>query len=230
MPVIGKENMHIPDGYLGPATYGTMFVAVAPFWAAASWKLNRSLKAKQAPYLAIGAAFSFVIMMFNIPVIGGTTGHATGATLIAILIGPWAATIAVSVALVIQALLFGDGGITTIGANCFNIAVAGSFVGYGVYRLLAARSLPGGRRRLVAAGVAAYVSLVVSAVLAAVELGLQPLLEVSADGKPLYAPYPLAVTVPVMTVQHLLFGLVEAFITVLVIRYIQRNEPEMLGA
>jgi len=128
--------MHIPDGYLGPLTYGVMYAVTVPFWAVASWKMNRTLKAKQAPYLAIGAAFSFVIMMFNIPIFGGTTGHATGATLIAILIGPWAGVIAVSVALIIQALLFGDGGITAIGANCFNMAIAGVFVGYGVYRLL----------------------------------------------------------------------------------------------
>ena len=101
--------MHIPDGYLGPATYGTLYGVTIPFWAAASWKLNKSLKARQAPYLAIGAAFTFVIMMFNIPIIGGTTGHATGATLIAVLLGPWAAVIAVSAALIIQALLFGDG-------------------------------------------------------------------------------------------------------------------------
>src|SRR3990170_140524 len=142
--------MHIPDGYLGPATYGVMYAAVVPFWAFASWKLNRTLKAKQAPYLAIGAAFSFVIMMFNIPIIGGTTGHATGATLIAVLIGPWAAMISVSAALIIQALLFGDGGITAIGANCFNIAAVGSFVGYGLYRLIAAVSAPTARRRWIA--------------------------------------------------------------------------------
>jgi cobalt/nickel transport system permease protein len=115
--------MHIPDGYLGPATYGTMFGVTLPFWAFASWKLNKTLKARQAPYLALGAAFSFVIMMFNIPVLGGTTGHATGTTLIAILLGPWAAIISVSVALIIQSLLFGDGGITAIGANWFNMAV-----------------------------------------------------------------------------------------------------------
>ena len=132
--------MHIPDGYLGPATYGTMFGVTVPFWGYASWKLNRTLKSRQAPYLALAAAFSFVIMMFNIPMLGGTTGHAAGTALIAILLGPWAAIIAVSVALVIQALLFGDGGITALGANCFNMAVAGALVGYGIYRLIAAGS------------------------------------------------------------------------------------------
>lgn len=222
--------MHIPDGYLGPATYGVMFAATVPFWAVASWKLNKTLKARQAPYMAVGAAFSFVIMMFNIPIIGGTTGHATGAMLIAILLGPWAAVISVSVALIIQALLFGDGGITAIGANCFNMAVAGVFTGYGVYRLIAAYSDVMSKRRLIAGAVAAYVGLNVSAVIAAVQLGIQPILEKSATGQPLYAPFPLSVTLPAIALEHLLlFGFVEAAVTALVIRYFQKNDPGMLG-
>ena len=118
--------------------------------------MNKTLKAKQAPYLALGAAFSFVIMMFNVPIIGGTTGHATGATLIAILLGPWAAMISVSVALIIQALLFGDGGITALGANCFNMGVIGGLAGYGIYRLIAAGSDVQSKRRWIAAAIAAY--------------------------------------------------------------------------
>ncbi len=221
--------MHIPDGYLGPATYGTLYAATIPFWVIASWKLNRTLRAKQAPYLAIGAAFAFVIMMFNIPVIGGTTGHATGATLVAILLGPWAAVIAVSVALIIQALLFGDGGITAIGANCFNMAIAGAFIGYGMYRLIAAGAGPHSSRKSVAGAIAAYVSLNASALLAAVQLGLQPVLERSPSGQPLYAPFPLSVTIPAMALEHLfLFGFVEAAVTALVIKYFQKNDPEMV--
>jgi len=222
--------MHIPDGYLGPATYGTLYAVTVPFWAVASWKLNRTLKAKQAPFLAIGAAFSFVIMMFNIPIIGGTTGHATGATLIAVLIGPWAALIAVSVALIIQAILFGDGGITAIGANCFNMAVAGVFVGYAMYRMIAGDSGVMSKRRWVAGAVAAYVSLNVSALLTAVQLGIQPLLERTPDGQPLYSPFPLSFAVPAIALEHLvLFGFVEAAVTALVIRYFQKNDPEMLA-
>ncbi len=222
--------MHIPDGYLGPATYGAMFGATVPFWVIASRKLQGTLKARQAPYLALGAAFSFVIMMFNIPVLGGTTGHATGTTLIAILLGPWAAIIAVSVALIIQALLFGDGGVTAIGANCFNMAVVGGLAGYGIYRLISTRSDVNSKRRLAAGAVAAYVSLNVSALLTAVQLGIQPLIEKSPAGQPLYAPYPLSVTIPAMLTGHLLlFGVVEAVITALVLKYFQKNEPGMLG-
>lgn len=222
--------MHIPDGYLGPATYGTLFGVMVPFWGAASYKLNKTLKARQVPYLALGAAFSFVIMMFNIPVPGGTTGHATGTTLIAILLGPWAALIAVSVALVIQALLFGDGGITAIGANCFNMAVVGALTGYGIYRLLSAKAASGSKRRVIAGAVAAYISLNVSALVTSIELGIQPIIETSSSGQPLYAPFPLSLAVPAMAFEHLfLFGFVEAAVTALVIRYFQKNEPEMLG-
>jgi cobalt/nickel transport system permease protein len=221
--------MHIPDGYLGPATYVTMYVITIPFWAAASWKLNKTLKTKQAPYLALGAAFSFVIMMFNIPVLGGTTGHATGTALIAILLGPWAAIIAVSVALVIQALLFGDGGITAIGANCFTMAVVGGLTAYGLYRLVAAGSDIKSKRRIIAGAVAAYLSLNISALVTAILLGIQPLIERSPSGQPLYAPYPLSVTIPAMVSGHVfLFGFVEAAVTALVLKYFQKNEPEML--
>ena len=195
--------MHIPDGYLGPATYGTMYAATIPFWAFASWKLNKTLKTKQAPFLALGAAFSFVIMMFNIPIIGGTSGHATGATLIAILLGPWAAIISVSVALIIQALLFGDGGITAIGANCFNMAVVGGLAGYGTYRLIAAGSGIQSRRRWIAGAIAAYLSLNISALITAVQFGIQPLLEKSPafEQSQLYAKvYALTPSLPRATI------------------------------
>jgi cobalt/nickel transport system permease protein len=222
--------MHIPDGYLGPATYGTMYAITIPFWAIAARKLNKALKARQVPYLALGAAFSFVIMMFNLPIVGGTTGHATGATLIAILLGPWAAMIAVSVALIIQAMLFGDGGITALGANCFNMGVIGSLAGYGIYRLIAGRSVIKSTRRWVAAAIAAYISLNISAFLTGIEFGIQPLIEKTPAGQPLYSPFPINVAVPAMVLEHLVvFGFVEALVTALVVKYFQKNDPSMLA-
>jgi cobalt/nickel transport system permease protein len=221
--------MHIPDGYLGPATYGTMYAVTIPFWAIASWKMSKTLKTKQAPYLALGAAFSFLIMMFNVPIPGGTTGHATGATLIAILLGPWAAMISVSVALIIQALLFGDGGITALGANCFNMGVIGGLVGYGIYRLIAADSDVKSSRRWIAGAIAAYVSLSFSALITGIEFGIQPMLEKSATGQPLYSPFPLSVAVPAMVGEHMMiFSFVEALVTALVIKYFQKSDPDML--
>lgn len=221
--------MHIPDGYLGPQTYAVLDVAIIPIWAVAAVKVKKTLKAKQIPLMALGAAFSFVIMMFNIPVIGGSTGHAVGATLIAIILGPWAACISVSIALVIQALLFGDGGITAIGANVFNMAVVMPFVGYYVYRLIAgdAASM---KRMVVASGIAAYISITAGAVIAGVEFGLQPLLAHNAAGQPLYAPYPLAVAVPAMAIEHLLFfGWVEALATMGVVSALAKQDSALLA-
>ena len=144
--------MHIPDGYLSPATCGAFYLAMVPFWARATRRVRKLARSRHVPLLAVGAAFSFLVMMFNIPVPDGTTAHAVGAVLIAILLGPWAAVIAVSIALAIQALFFGDGGVLAFGANAFNMAVVMPFVGYGVYKLIANRTSLTSGRRVLAAG------------------------------------------------------------------------------
>ena len=217
--------MHIPDGYLSPATCGVFGAVMIPIWTVASKAVKKTLNVKQVPYLAIGAAFSFVIMMFNVPIPGGSTGHAVGGVLVAVLIGPWAACIAVTVALVIQALLFGDGGITAIGANCFNMAFVLPFVGYYVYRLICSDSPAGSNRRVIAAGAGAYVGICAAALCTGVEFGLQPLLYHTANGQALYCPYSLNVAVPAMLVSHLLvFGWVEVIVTALVVKYLQKQD------
>lgn len=221
--------MHIPDGYLGPITCVAGFAAMVPIWAIASARVKKTLQAKQVPLLAIGAAFSFVIMMFNIPIPGGTTGHAVGAVLVAVLLGPWAATIAVSVALVIQALLFGDGGLTAIGANCFNMAFVLPFAGYAVYRIISGRSPVTSVRRVAAAGIAGYVGLVTASLCAGIEFGIQPLLHHTASGQALYCPYGLKVAITTMLGEHLLiFGWIELIVTALVVKYLQKQEPSLL--
>jgi cobalt/nickel transport system permease protein len=221
--------MHIPDGYLSPQTYLPAYAAMAALWAWASQRVGRTLRMRQVPLLALGAAFSFVIMMVNIPIPGGTTGHAVGAVLIAILLGPWAAVIAVSLALIVQALIFGDGGITAVGANCFNIAVVMPFAGWWIYRLIAGQAPAGSRRQLVAAAAGGYVGINAAALATAVMLGIQPLIARGADGLALYNPFGLKVAVPVMMVEHLLlFGLVEAVVTALVLTYVARTDPSLL--
>jgi len=221
--------MHIPDGYLGPATCGVFYAIMFPIWTVASKIVKKTLKAKQVPLLAIGAAFSFVIMMFNVPIPGGSTGHAVGGVLVAILLGPWAASIAITVALVIQALLFGDGGITAIGANCFNMAFVLPFVGYYIYKAISYNAPMGSNRRVIAAGVAGYVALNIAALSTGIEFGLQPLLHHTANGQALYCPYGLNIAVPAMAGEHLLiFGWVEAIVTGLVIKYLLKTAPELL--
>src|ERR1700689_4560492 len=180
--------MHIPDGYLSPATCTALYVTSAPFWYVALQRVKKTLHTRLVPLLSLFAAFSFVIMMFNLPLPGGTTGHAVGIGLATVVLGPWAAMLAVSVALVIQALFFGDGGVTAIGANCFNMAIAGALVAWAVYRLVAGRSPLASARRVVAAGIAGYVAINFSALLAAIEFGIQPMLYKDAAGAPLYCP------------------------------------------
>jgi cobalt/nickel transport system permease protein len=221
--------MHIPDGYLGPQTYGVLYGIMVPLWALASKLVRRTLRQRQVPFLALGAAFSFVVMMFNVPIPGGSTGHAVGGVIVAILLGPWAALIAISIALVIQALLFGDGGITAIAANCFNMAFVMPMVGYWVYRLIGQGAPATSRRKWIAGAVAGYVGLNVAALTTAVMFGIQPFLARGPDGRPLYFPYPLEVAVPVMAAQHLLlFGFIEAVLTALLVIYFQRSDPSML--
>jgi cobalt/nickel transport system permease protein len=221
--------MHIPDGYLGPVTCGFFYAVMLPIWALASKIVKKTLKAKQVPLLAIGAAFSFVIMMFNVPIPGGSTGHAVGGVLVAILLGPWAACIAITVALVIQALLFGDGGITAIGANCFNMAFVLPFVGYYIYKAIGYNAPPDSGRRIFAAGVAGYIGINVAALCAGVEFGLQPLLCHTANNQALYCPYGLNIAVPAMAGEHLLvFGWVEAVVTALVVKYLQNQVPDVI--
>ena len=221
--------MHIPDGYLGPATCGFFYVIMVPLWTLASKIVKKTLNVRQVPLLAIGAAFSFVIMMFNVPIPGGTTGHAVGGVLVAILLGPWAASIAITVALVIQALLFGDGGITAIGANCFNMAFVLPFTGYYIYRAIGFNAPVDSNRRVIAAGIAGYVAINLAAGLTGFEFGIQPLLHRTASGQALYCPYGLNVALPAMSGEHLLvFGWVEAVVTALVIKYLQKQAPELL--
>ena len=222
--------MHIPDGYLSPQTFVPLYGASFVFWAIALKKIKKELSTKYIPYLAMAAAFSFLIMMFNIPIPGGTTGHAVGGAIIAILLGPWAAVLAISVVLIIQAIVFGDGGITAIGANCFNMAVVMPFVSYWVFKLIKGDA-NSGKRFYVAAFLAGYIGLSVAATLTGFEFGIQPMIASAPDGKPLYAPYPLSIAVPAMVLEHLLvFSIVEGMVTALILKYFVKHESALVYA
>ncbi|MGO9402966.1 MAG: cobalt transporter CbiM [Terriglobales bacterium] len=221
--------MHIPDGYLSPSTCATLYLLAASGWYAALKRIKRVLATRAIPLISVFAAFSFVVMMFNVPLPGGTTGHAVGVGVAAIVLGPWGSILAISIALAIQALFFGDGGITTLGANCFNMAMVGSFTAYVVYRMMAANSNLKSRQRALAAAVAGYVAINASALVTAVELGIQPMLFHDASGTPLFAPYPLHVAIPAMMIGHLTFaGLAEAVISAGMVSYLQRADLGLL--
>jgi cobalt/nickel transport system permease protein len=206
-----------------------MYVVSAPFWVVAVRRVRKALTRRTVPALALFSAFAFVLMMFNIPLPGGTTGHAVGGTLLAIILGPWTAVIGVSVVLAIQALLFGDGGLTAFGANCFNMAVVLPWVGYFIYKLISGSSDVSSKRRLVAAIAGSYIAIIVAALITGIELGVQPAMFHAADGTPLYAPYGLELALPAMAIGHLaVAGPVEAIVTGLVFFYLQKSHSALL--
>jgi cobalt/nickel transport system permease protein len=222
--------VHIPDGYLGPSTFIFFYVLMVPLWFVASRKVEKNLKTKQIPWLAFGVAFSFVIMMFNFPAPGGTTGHAVGAAILALTLGPWFGFLGVTGALLIQCLLFGDGGITTFAANSFNMGLVMSFVSYYSYKLFATHASLLSRRRWLAAAASGYIGLNVAALCCAIELGLQPILYHTANGSPLYAPFPLSISIPAMLISHgFVFGFVDAAATGFLVSYIMRSDPSILA-
>ena len=137
--------MHIPDGYLSPSTCALLYGAAVPFWYAAVARVKRMLNTRFVPLLAVASAFCFVIMMFNIPLPGGTTGHAVGVGAAVVVLGPWASMLSLSIALLIQALFFGDGGITT--RELLQYGNCGLFGGPRVYRVVAGRTVLTSRGR-----------------------------------------------------------------------------------
>lgn len=221
--------MHIPDGYLSPATCATFYAVMLPIWYAATRRVKKIVKSQYVPLIAVGAAFSFLVMMFNIPVPAGTTAHAVGAVMIAIVLGPWAAVIAVSIALAIQALFFGDGGVLALGANAFNMAFVMPWVGYAVYRAFTRSTPLTSSKRAIMAGVGGYVGIVASAIAAAIEFGVQPELFHTANGTPLYAPFHLSQTIPAMLLSHLtVAGIAEFVVCFGVVTYLQRANVPIL--
>lgn len=220
--------MHIPDNYLSPSTCAVMAAAMVPIWAVAIKKVHDKLPKEKLPEIGIFAALSFLMMMFNVPLPGGTTGHAVGGTLVAIVLGPWAAVLCISITLLVQALLFGDGGILAFGANCFNMAFVLPFVGYYIYKFISERTKSKGGK-YAAAAIGSYLGINVAALCAAVEFGIQPLLFHNAAGQALYCPYSLSVSIPAMCIPHLaVAGVVEALFTVLIYAFVSKVDPDMI--
>lgn len=222
--------MHIPENYLSPETCAALTAAMAPVWYAAARRVKAQTPPDRLPLLGVGAAFSFLGMMLNVPLPGGTTGHAVGGVLLAAVFGPWAACLALTVTLFIQALFFGDGGLIALGANAFNMAFVLPFAGYAVYALTR-RFVPERRGMLLGAALGGYIGINAAALCAAVEFGVQPLLFRDAAGQALYCPYPLSISVPAMMLGHLtLFGLAEAVFSAAALSYLLRAAPTLFEA
>jgi cobalt/nickel transport system permease protein len=225
---MGEVIMHIPDNYLSPSTCTLMGAVMLPIWSRAVKRVKKEITKKRMPLMGIGAAFSFLVMMFNVPIPGGTTGHAVGATLVALLLGPEAACISVTIALLIQALLFGDGGVLVFGANCFNMAVIIPFSGYYIYSFIKTR-VKSKRGNYIAVFISAYIAINIAALFVGTELGIQAMFFKDAAGMPLYSPYSLSTTIPALLIAHLLVaGVVEGIITAGVYGYIKDVSPGII--
>jgi len=214
--------MHIPDGYIAPVVYGVSYLVAIPLWVHGFGKLKAKLDEETLPLIASLSALAFVIMMFNIPIPGGTSGHVIGVGLLAILFGPWIAFLSISLVLFIQAILFGDGGITTFAINALSMGFMGAFASDFIYRKF--------KKHRYGIFLAGYAGAVASSVLVALFLGIEPYVASDALGHPLYFPFGLATTFMAVVGSHLLFfGVIEGLFTSFAYRFLQKLEPEMLS-
>lgn len=205
--------MHIPDGFLSPQTYLPAVVLAVGAWAWAARGLRERLDETLLPRLAMLTALAYGLGLVMLPLPGGTSGHALGVALLALLFGLRLAFLAYSGVLLLQALLFGAGGLTALPVNALTIGLAGAATALGVFRLL---------RRLnetAAVALAAWCSVVVPGALVALVLGLQPLIAHKPDGTPLFFPFGPAITLPAVLIPHAFIGIGEAALTLLVWRY-----------
>jgi cobalt/nickel transport system permease protein len=208
--------MHIPDGFISPQTYLPAYVAAAGLWTYAARRVKRDLDADTLPFLAAYTALSFVLMMIALPLPGGSTVHAAGIGLLAVSFGGWMGFLAISLVLAMQALLFGDGGITALPINALAMGFVGSFAAVAAWKGLARFN------ESVALFLAGWLSIALPAVLVALTLGMQPLIAHDAQGAPLFFPFGLNITLPAIVLPHLLVGLAEGVMTVLGYRYLTR--------
>jgi len=178
-------------------------------------KANRKISEKHIPLFGVMAAFVFASQMFNFPVGGGTSGHFLGATLIAILLGPWASVLIMTTVLTVQCLVFQDGGITALGANIFNMGVVGGFFGYYVNTIIQL-FIQGRKGTLIGSFTAAWCSIVLSAICCAIELGVS-------------GTIPLKLGIPAMAGIHAIIGIGEGLITAATLSLLARVRPDLLN-
>lgn len=207
--------MHIPDGFLDTKTWAALDAVSVATLAYGISRLNRKIEERQIPLMGVSAAFVFAAQMLNFPIAAGTSGHFMGGALVAILLGPWAGMLVMATVLIVQSLLFQDGGLLALGANIFNMGIAGSLVGGYLYRIF--KKILGEQKGLWAgAFLAGWFSIVVSAGLCALELAIS-------------GTVPLKTALPAMAGVHALIGIFEGFITVSVLGILQKVRPDLLA-
>jgi cobalt/nickel transport system permease protein len=206
--------MHIPDGFLdartAAATAGLSLAGVG----FALRQARRHVPPRNVPLMGLTAAFVFAAQMLNFPVAGGTSGHLMGAVLVGVLLGPSAAVVVLTSVLIVQCLLFADGGVLALGANVLNMALVAALSGYAIHRAVR-RLFPGERGWFLAVAFAAWCSTVLASICCAGELAWSGTVSWSAG-------------FPAMANVHMLIGLGEGLITALVLAAIRRTRPELI--
>jgi cobalt/nickel transport system permease protein len=206
--------MHIPDGFLSAPVWASAGAVSAAAVALSVRRVSRSLEEKQVPLMGVAAAFIFAAQMVNLPIASGTSGHLSGGVLAMLLLGPWASTLIMSAILIVQALLFQDGGITALGANVLNMGVLPCFAGFLIFRLLR-RLLAGTQGALIGAFITAWLMVVLSASLAALEIALS-------------GTMPLRLVLPAMAGVHALIGIGEGLITTAALAFLLRVRRDLI--
>ncbi len=210
--------MHIPDGYLTPEIIVPTFIIAVIFLIISLKKIK--LSEQQVPMMGLLTALFFAAMMMNYPVVGGTTAHLLGGAAIGLILGPFAGCISITVILVLQAFLFGDGGLTTLGANMVNMAIIGVFVPCAIFLVMNKVLKIKSKTTLFAAVfVSAFFGDLLAAVAAGTELGLSQNI----------ITYGLSITVPAMALNHSIIGVAEAVVTVILIATLLKLRPDVLA-
>jgi len=206
--------LHVPDGFLNTAVSLLCWLITLVVLVIALRKAQSAHDERLVPLAGVMAAFIFAAQMINFPVAGGTSGHLLGAALAFMVLGPWLGLLVMTAVITMQALLFQDGGLLTMGANILIMGIVPGFVGYGIYQLAASRNR---RLKMAAAGMAAWLSVVAGAFVTAFLLGISG----TAN---------LALVVPLMVGVHMLIGVGEALITVAALAFVTRTRPQLMAA
>lgn len=202
--------MHIPDGFLDAKTWVSAYALSAGALGYSIKKSRELLDDRIIPKLGIMAAFIFAAQMVNFPIAGATSGHLLGAALAAIILGPFNACLIISSVLFIQCIAFQDGGLTALGGNILNMGVIGVLTAYLIYSLFK-KLVPGNTGKNLAIFLAAWTSVVVAAFTAT--------LEISFSNPELF---PINIAVPAMVGIHMLIGIGEGLITVVVVNFLEK--------
>lgn len=209
--------MHIPDGFISPKAYVPAYVVAAGCWTVAVRRLRRDLPEEAIPRLAVLTALAFVLTMVAIPLPGGTSVHAVGVALLAVLFGVWTSFLAISLVLLVQAALFGAGGMTSLPVNALALGLVASAVAWTTFRVV------GRFQREAGLFLAGWLSVNVAALLLALVLGWQPRLDHAVDGTPRFFPFGPEVTIPALLIPHAIVGVGEGILTALVWRLLHRS-------